>query len=178
MEFNLLATTDQLTISQACSELWMNLRAIGDEDPVVDRSRIKGLIRARTSLDPVNAIRLLRELLEKHPEKFRTIYRILPIQVRIQTTLKLIAEQTQSLAAKIPKDDSFRITLEKRRTELSSKELIEAIASDIHRSVDLENPNWLVLVEIVGRTTGISVVKPEAVLNIQKTKYLLSKSRD
>jgi tRNA acetyltransferase TAN1 len=178
MEFNLLATTDQLTISQACSELWMNLRAIGDEDPVVDRSRIKGLIRARTSLDPVNAIRLLRELLEKHPEKFRTIYRILPIQARIQTTLKLIAKKTQSLAAKIPEDDSFRITLEKRRTELSSKELIEAIASDIDRCVDLENPNWLVLVEIVGGTTGISVVKPEAVLNIQKTKYLLSKSRD
>ncbi len=178
MEFNLIATTDQLTISQACSELWMNLREIGDNEPVVDRSRIRGLIRAKTSLKPKYAIKKLRDLLEKQPGKFRTIYRILPIQERVKTTLEEIAEKAQIMASKIPEEDSFRITLEKRRTNLSSKEIIESVASGIHRPVDLENPDWIILLEIIGRTTGISVVKPENVLNIQKTKYRLSKSRD
>ena len=178
MEFNLLATTDQLTISQGCSELWMNLREVGDNKPIVDRSRIKGLIRAKTSLKPINAIKKLRELLEKQPGKFMTIYRILPIQERVKTTLGDIVEKAHIMASKIPEEDSFRITLEKRRTNLSSKEIIEAVASGIHRRVDLENPDWIVLLEIVGGNTGISVVKPEMVLNVQKTKYRLSKCRD
>ena len=177
MEFNLLATTDQLTISEACSELWMNLREIGDNEPVVDRSRIRGLIRAKTYLKPEFAIKKLRELLEKQPGKFRTIYRILPIQKIVKTTLGEITEKAQNMASNIPEDDSFRITLEKRRTNLSSKEVIEAVASGIHRSVDLENPDWIILLEIVGSTTGISLVKPEMLLNVQKTKYQLSKGR-
>lgn len=178
MEFNLLATTDQLTTSQACSELWMNLREIGDDDPVVDRSRVKGLIRAKTSLKPINAIKRLRELLEKQPGKFRAIYRIIPIQERVKTSLREIAEKAQIMAANIKEEESFRITLEKRRTNLSSKEIIEAVASKIHRRVDLENPDWIILLEIIGRTTGVTVIKPEMLLNIQKTKYQLSKGRD
>jgi tRNA acetyltransferase TAN1 len=89
-----------------------------------------------------------------------------------------ITEKAQNMASNIPEDDSFRITLEKRRTNLSSKEIIEAVASGIHRSVDLENPDWIILLEIVGGTTGISLVKPEMVLNVQKAKYQLSKSRN
>jgi tRNA acetyltransferase TAN1 len=176
--FNLLATTDQITESEASSELWMQLRAIGDDEPIVDRLWIKGLIHARTSLDPTEAIKLLRTEMEKYPDSFKNIYRILPIQRLVSTRIEEIAETTQTLAENIPEDDSFRITLEKRRTDLHSREVIERVAQDIDRSVDLEEPDWILLVEIMGDITGISVIKPNEMLNIQKEKYALSRRGD
>ena len=48
---------------------------------------------------------------------------------------------------------------------LGSSEVIAAIAKEIDNKVDLENPNWVVLVEIVGRWTGISVLKPNQIFS-------------
>ncbi len=38
MDYNILATTEKITMSAASSQLWMNLRAIGDPKPKVSRS--------------------------------------------------------------------------------------------------------------------------------------------
>lgn len=153
----------------------MHLREAGDEEPVVDRSGIWGIILAKTHLDPVEAIKKLRKSMEKEPESFRSIYRILPVEDIVKTDLGEIADLVDERASIIPEDECFRITVEKRRTELHSKEVIEAVAPGIDRPVDLEEPDWVVLIEVVGRFTGVSVVKPEGILNIQKEKFELSK---
>jgi len=75
---------------------------------------------------------------------------------------------------RIGDSESFRITVEKRRTLLRSREIIDAVAADINRKVDLEHPDWVVLIEVVGRYTGVSVVRPDALLNVQKEKALLT----
>ena len=56
MDYNILATTEKITMSAASSQLWMNLRAIGDPEPKVNRSRIKGIVMAQTTLDPIEAM--------------------------------------------------------------------------------------------------------------------------
>ena len=172
-DFNLLATADNYNRSQACSELWMLLRAVGDETPSVDRSPVKGLITARTSLDPQEAIRRLREELHVNRDHFKVLLRVMPIEVRVQTTLEEIKEASRRLASKIPEDDAYRITVEKRRTDLRSMEVIDAVAEGIERRVDLENPDWVLLIQIIGRTTGISVIPPDGLLNVQKERAAL-----
>jgi len=172
-DFNLIATSDRGLESKACSELWMLLRAVGDKEPVVDRSPVRGLILARTSLDPAEAVSLLRDELHGHPGDFQVLLRVLPVEVIVPTELEVIKESAQRLASKIGADESFRITVEKRRTGLRSREVIDAVAAGIDRKVDLEQYDWNVLIEIIGRRTGISAVRPEAVLNIQKEKAKL-----
>ncbi len=169
-EFNLIATTEMITESEASSRLWILLRAAGDEAPSVDRSGIRGVIVARTSLGPVEAIRRLREELKRQPQGFRPIYRVIPVETIVPTDLGKIAEAAQELAFIMGEEDSFRITVEKRRTGLGSREVIEAAAEGIDRRVDLEAPDWVVLIEIMGRVTGVSVVRPEDVLNVQKER--------
>jgi tRNA acetyltransferase TAN1 len=39
-------------------------------------------------------------------------------------------------------------------------EIINAIAGQINRKVNLENPSWVILVQILGGQAGVSVVKP------------------
>jgi len=173
-DYNLIATSEPLNQSAAARELWMLLRAVGDEEPRVDGSFVKGLVVARTGFDPPEAIRKLREEFLRQPDRFKTLLRIIPIEARVQTDMDSIRDGAKVLSSKIGEGDSFRITLEKRRTPLRSREVIDAVAEGIPRRVDLENPDWVVLIEIIGRTTGISVVKPDAILNVQKERARLS----
>ena len=172
-DFNLLATADNINRSQACSELWMLLRAVGDEAPNVDRSPIKGLFTARTNLDPQEAIRRLREELHEKTDHFRVLLRVMPIEVRVPTALEEIKEASRMLASKITEEESYRITVEKRRTNLRSLEVIDAVAEGIERRVDLEAPDWVLLIEIIGGTTGISVIPADGILNVQKERAAL-----
>ena len=52
-QFNILATTERINEGRAGSELWMLLRAVGDEAPVVERMGIWGIIIAKTPLSPL-----------------------------------------------------------------------------------------------------------------------------
>jgi tRNA acetyltransferase TAN1 len=174
MDYNLLATTEPIYTSQACSELWINLRAIGDETPKTNRSRIKGVILGKTEMDPVDAIHSMKKTMETEPAKFKVLYRVLPIQKWVTTEIPIIVEAIKEMISIIGQDDSFRITLEKRRSQLRSLEIITPVAEVVDRSVDLENPDWVILIEIMGKETGVSVIKPNDMLNIQKERYRLS----
>ena len=167
---NLLATTEPRRESEGCSELWMLLRAVGDNTPGVDRTRIKGLVEGTTGLDPIEAIERLRGELLEDPSSFKVLLRVLPVEEWVSTNLSSISEATKRLAERIGEDESFRVTVEKRRTDLRSLEVIDAVAIGIDRKVNLDEPDWIVLVEIVGRRTGISVVPPHGLLNVQKER--------
>jgi len=88
--------------------------------------------------------------------------------------VKEAREQAERMGA----EESFRVTLEKRRTRLRSLEVIEPVAEVIDNPVNLRDPDWVVLVEILGNETGVSVIKPVDTLNVQKEKYRLSTERE
>jgi tRNA acetyltransferase TAN1 len=172
--FNLIATSDQINLSRASTELWIQLRAIGDENPKVNRSHVRGIVKAKTNLNPVEAIHKLRSLLRADPSKFKSIYRVIPIEEIVKSDVSDIVDVVERLSTRIRKDESFRVTLEKRKTGLRSLEVIKPVADVIDSPVDLRNPDWVVLIEILGRETGVSVIRPVDILNIQKEKYALS----
>jgi tRNA acetyltransferase TAN1 len=176
--FNLIATSDQINISRASTELWIHLRAIGDESPRVNRSKVRGVVKGKTNLNPVEAIHKLRSLLRVDPSKFRSIYRVIPIEEVVETDVLDIVDIVKRLSSRIGKGESFRVTLEKRRTDLRSLKVIESVAEIIDRPVNLKEPDWVVLIEILGKETGISVIRPIDILNIQKEKYVLSSERE
>jgi tRNA(Ser,Leu) C12 N-acetylase TAN1 len=117
MNYNLLATCEPINVSRACGELWINLRAAGDDAPRVNRSKVKGLILSRTFLDPVKAIHELRLLMEKQPNRFKMVNRVMPILGWVQTDVPSIVEGVRVQSTRIQKEESFRVTLEKRARE-------------------------------------------------------------
>lgn len=174
MDYNILATTEKITMSAASSQLWMNLRAIGDPEPKVSRSRIKGIVMAQTTLDPIEAIIKLREHMESQVERYDRLFRVFPIVARVPTEIEDIVEEVKRQAGVIKEGQKFRITLEKRETEFRSLEIIGPVAAVVPREVDLSNPDWVILIEIMGKMTGVSVMPPEGMLNVQKERYALS----
>ncbi|MCD6243435.1 THUMP domain-containing protein [Candidatus Bathyarchaeota archaeon] len=170
-EFNLLVTTTRGNEDNACSEIWYLLKEIGDEKAEVDRTGVSGLIAAKTSLNPFEVIAKFREILKERPYEFRYSLRIIPIEKVVKTRLEEIQKVSDELSRKIGENETFRVTVEKRFTEISTRDVIEAAASKIKRKVNLERPDKILLIEIVGGLTGISVIKPDDILSVTKEKF-------
>jgi len=171
-DFNLLATTSRGNEDYACSELWYLLGEIGDSAAKVDRTGISGLIAAKTGFNPFEVIEKLRKVLHERPYEFRYTLRVIPIEGVVRTDLGAIQRAATELSAKIGKKETFRVTVEKRFTETSTTDIIEAAAANIERKVDLNKPNKILLIEVVGGLTGISVINPDEILAVMKEKVL------
>jgi len=169
-DFNLLVTTSRGNEEDLCSEIWYLLREMGDEAVQVEKTGVTGLITAMTALSPFEAIEKLRDVLGKRPWEFRYTLRVVPVERVVRTDLGEIRRAATKLASKIGEDETFRVTVEKRFTALSSQEIIEATASKVERKVDLKSPDKIILVEVVGRLTGISVIEPRDIMSVTKEK--------
>jgi tRNA acetyltransferase TAN1 len=172
-DFNLLATTSRGNERQMCFELNYLLKdELGDPAPRVGKTGIRGLVAAKTAFEPCEVIEKFRAVLQEHPYKFRYALRIIPIEKVVPTDLDEIKHAALELAANIGENETFRITVEKRFTSLHSKDFIEAAATGIDRKADLENPDKILLIEVVGGLTGMALIKPSDVLAVVKEKML------
>lgn len=148
------------------------LGEIGDSAAKVDRTGISGLIAAKTGFNPLEVIEKLRKVLHERPYEFRYTLRVIPIERVVRTDSGAIQRAATELSAKMGENETFRVTVEKRFTETSTTDIIEAAAANIKRKVDLNKPNKILLIEVVGGLTGISVINPDEILAVIKEKVL------
>lgn len=169
-DFNLLISTSRGNEGNACSEAWFLLGETGDREALVEKTDIVGLIVVKTVLDPFKVIEHLRRMLNERPEEFRYVLRVIPIELVTRTNLDEIEKAVAKHSSKILEGETFRVTVEKRHSDLSTSEIIRAAAHSIERKVDLETPDKIVLIQVLGRLTGISIIRPTDMLSITKEK--------
>ena len=172
-DFNLLITTYRGNEGQLCSELdYLFTEELEISKPIIERTGISGLLVAKISLDPLKLITKLRNIIHEYPYKVRYALRFVPIHKVIRTSLDKVTRVSLDLAKSIPEENTFKVTVEKRFTSLHSKDFIEAAASKIERKVDLVEPDNILLIEVLGPLTGISLIKPNDILSVIKEKML------
>jgi len=158
-EYNLLVACPRDRERAATSEIRY---FIGDllEDPElkVSRTPISGLLACKTSLDPFEVVHRLREFAVENPYQFRFAIRFTPLEECVDSEMEKIVEATERLLSKIAEDESFRVTVRRRHTELENMDVVKAVAGVIPRPVNLDAPDKTVIVEIVGEWTGVSVL--------------------
>lgn len=146
----------------------------GDEDSEITITDMPGIITATTSLDPVGLTQKLKEKIIDEPWSIRYCQRIIPIQEECPAEIKKITETILKNSNLVESNDSYRITVEKRNSGLSSTKIISSIADKISNKVSLTNPDWIFLVEIIGETAGVAVIPNDAILSVEKVKRSLS----
>ncbi len=155
-----------------CYELTFLLKEAGDPEAKVDKTGIRGLVVAKTALDPVEAVEKFRALLQERPFEFRYSLRIIPIEKVVHTELEEIKSAALELTAKLKENETFRVTVEKRFTSIHSHDIIEAVATNVKNKVDLDRPDKVLLLEVLGGYTGLSLLKPTDLLSVLKAKML------
>lgn len=172
-DFNLIVTTNRGNERQMVFEiLYLLKEELGDQTAVASKTGIRGLITAKTSLDPREAISKLRAVLHERPYQFRYGLRIIPVERVVRTDLEEIRKASAELAAKIGENETFRVSVEKRFTQLHARDFIEAVAAEIKRKVNLKNPDKILLVEVLGTFAGLSLVEASDFLSVPKEKML------
>lgn len=161
------------------------LSGLGDGGAEARRSSMPGIVLARTSLDPLLVPRAVRRALEDEPWAVRHLHRVIPLQRWLPDAgADAIVEAASGMAAAagIGAGASYRITVEKRSTALSSREIVSRTADAIASAaaaggappprVSLESPDRIVLVEIFGPSAGVSVISPADLLSAEREKRL------
>ena len=169
-DFNLMISTSRGNERNTCSEMWYLLGEVGDRGSSIEITPVIGLVVARTKLDPIRAIHDLRKLFKERPWEFKYTLKLLPIQRIVPAQMPEIESAAVTISEGIAANEKFRITVEKRHTKLSSKLVIEAVAKRIQRNVDLEEPDRILLIEIIGELAGLSLITPADVLSIEREK--------
>ncbi|HJT49939.1 MAG TPA: THUMP domain-containing protein [Nitrososphaeraceae archaeon] len=163
IRFNIIASTFKYGEEDAQQELLGLLELLGDHHPYAEITNINGIIVAYTNLSPFRIIDLIRRLVIDEPWQVRYILRLIPMELMVSTKLGDIANAVKSLTPKMHSHDTFRITVEKRHSVLSTDDIIATLASKIDNRVQLKSPDWIVLVEIIGAFTGVSILKQDQI---------------
>ncbi len=166
----MLVTTHRHMEPEAREEINFLLKEFGDESSEINYSGLSGLLTCKTSLDPLEVVEKIKKIVQDDPWKVRYVLRLIPVNVVVNTDLMDIKDAAKDLANRIGRNETFRITVEKRSSNIHSNEIIEAIATVIDRKVSLEKHDWVILVEVIGKETGVSVMKPENIFSAVKVK--------
>ena len=171
---NLIVTCSRHLEGDTEDELIDILEELGDSDVKISVSSMSGIITVQTKLDPIEVVRKMKETLLDEPWSIRYCLRVIPVQKVIETNIEEIEKTISSMSDQIEEKESYRILIEKRNSDISSKEIITKIANGIKNKVSLDFPDKIILIEILGIVTGISILKKSDILSLEKTKRSMS----
>ena len=171
---NLIVTCARHLEEETEEELRDILDELGDSEIEVSISDMSGILTAQTKLEPIKVVKKMKEILLDQPWSIRYCLRIIPIQRVIETKIEVIERAISNISNQILEGETYRILIEKRNSDISSKEIITKIAHEIKNKVSLDFPDKIILIEVLGGMTGISILKEEDILSIEKTKRSMS----
>lgn len=171
---NLIITCPRHLEPETEEELREILEEFGDLDVKISTTNMSGILTAETYLDPIEVVKKIKDMLLDEPWSIRYCKRIIPIQKVIESKINEIENSISELSNQILENETYRISIEKRNSDLSSKEIITKIADKIKNKVSLEFPDKVILIEIIGDKTGISILKKSDILSTEKTKRSMS----
>ncbi len=171
---NLMITCARHFEPDAEDEIRDILDELGDSEVKVSISNMSGIITAETKLNPIDVVCKIREMLLDEPWSIRYCLRMIPIHKVVETKIEEIEKSVSEFDKEISEGETYRILIEKRNSNVSSHDIITRIANKIKNKVSLDFPDKIILVEILGSRTGISILRKQDILSTEKTKRSIS----
>ena len=169
---NLIITCARNLESETKNEIKKILDELGDQEPEILNVGMRGILMVDTTIEPSKIIDWIRNKIIEEPWLIRYCLRIIPIQSITETNIDKIKENVIKLKDSIQKNDSYRITIEKRNASISTNEIITEVAKIFPNKVSLNKPDLIVLIEILGDKTGISILKDSELFSLDKSKRM------
>ena len=167
---NLIVTCPRNLEPEAENEIKKILNELDDQEPEIFKTDMRGILMVNTILEPLKIIDWVKNKINDEPWFFRYCLRIIPVQKTTDTDIDKIKQNVMNLKSIIQENDSYRITVEKRNSNLPSSQIINEIAKIIPNKVSLDEPDWVILVEIFGEKTCISILKNDSIFSLEKSK--------
>jgi len=169
---NLIVTCARNLESETKNEIRTILGKLGDQEPEILNVGMRGILMVDSKIESSKIVDWVKNKIIEEPWLIRYCLRLIPIQSITETNIDKIKQNVIKLKDSIQKNDSYRITVEKRNTSLSTNEIITEVAKIFPNKVSLNNPDLIVLIEILGDKTGISILKDSELFSLDKSKRM------
>jgi tRNA acetyltransferase TAN1 len=166
---NLMVTSQKGGEAKASAEFKEIALQRGHRKLRIEKSAFDGVLEIEIE-NPRDFIAFMRDYVKSEPFRVHFIQRMIPVDIVVDTTLEQIKDAATQLSAQVLEGETFKIDITERDSPTSRKELIDTIADVMDRKVNLNSPDKVVNVEVLGEYTAISVVRPDEILSIIKLK--------
>ncbi len=111
-------------------------------------------------------------MFNKDPFILQQTTKWVPVDLWTHSDINSMRDAVEVLRNKIRVWEKWCMIVEKRRyTQYHKIEIITALAELIDEKVDLENPDKILRVDIIGRYTGFSVLTPQDIFSVTKILF-------
>lgn len=151
----------------SCKQSIENVMKTVSATPKFLKSRYAGVFLVEVD-KPVTIIKKLVKLADKNKGIFGKTHRYIPVDKWVPAKINDMQEAIKSLVPGIKKSDKWKMELDKRYYhKIDYNELIMKLTDVVDREkIDLQNPDKIIKVEIIGNNAAISVLKPDEQLAI------------
>lgn len=166
---NLILTSQKGSEAKASAEFKEIALQHGIRKLHVEKSDFDGLLEVDIE-DPRGFVAFLRDYVRSEPFRVHFVQRVIPVDVVVDTILEQIKGAAKQLGEQIGESETFKIEIDERDSPYTRRELIDAIADVVERKVNLESPDKVLLIEILGEYSTLSVARPDEIISITKLK--------
>ena len=165
VEANLLITHEPSHAGSAKEEVEKALKAIKQKAKFL-KSDVDGVFKLRVG----NAKKIVKSLSKLKSKKgmFEHTFYWIPIDKWITTNIKSIQKEIKKLQNGIKKTEKWKMDLHKRHfDDVHTTELITKLTEVVDKpKVDLDNPQKIIEVQIIGKKTGLALLNKDEMLAV------------
>ncbi len=168
-EANLLVTFNPSHEGSAKAEVMAVLDQIGEKAEFVG-PELEGVFLLQVS-EPKSVVKKLIDLCKNDSTKFEFTFNWVPIETWCSSKMEDMLKEMEKINERMSDEETWKMELNKRQYEGRPLDLIMKLTEKIEkRKVDLENPQKIIRVEIIGDKAGISLLNSDELLSVQKLK--------
>lgn len=171
MKGNILVTFHQNAKVLAEEEVRRNLKEVGASLEQLGESEVEGLFEALVIGDAKRAVADVRALCYDRPGAFQHTHHWVPIELWVPCEEQDMVDAAKELGKGIGEGDRWMMHLHKRHLPAHTTDLLMLLTEPIDAGiVDLEDPEKVVVVEILGGRAGMALVRKDEILDVNKVR--------
>ena len=163
---NLIVTHDSSHAGSAKEEIEKAFKAIKQKAKFL-KGDDEGVFKLRAG----NARKIVKSLSKMKSKKgmFEHTFRWIPVDKWIATNVKAMQKEIKKMQKGIKKNEKWKMDLHKRHfDEMPSTELIMKLTEVVDKpKVDLDNPQKIMEVQIMGKKTGLALLNKDEILTLR-----------
>jgi tRNA(Ser,Leu) C12 N-acetylase TAN1 len=158
--------------SLARNDVMHALHEFGDIKPEIKRTSTMGIAVVHTSLDNRDVIKRCKELFQQELA-FQNAIKWSPVDYWCETDLDAMKKVIEdNIKERIEEGQSWGMQVDKHRWQkFHTNEIVAYLAPAIERKVDLDNPDKIIRVDVVGKETAISLLIPDEIFSVGQTHF-------
>lgn len=151
---------------KARREILRTLTRFGDAHGAVERTEVLGIALVHTTLDAREVVRHCHELFEQGLG-FQHAIKWIPVDCWCEPDLDALRlHLTQVAGSRIAPNETWAMRVDRHGSQrYRTPQIVTHLARAIDRRVDLDHPDKIVRVDIVGERAAVSILQPDDIFS-------------